>query len=57
VEDDGIGFDQDRAMKTTRTKGPLGLLIMRERAIQIDGEFTIESQIGKGTHVLVGIPL
>jgi len=57
VEDDGIGFDQDRAMKTTRTKGPLGLLIMRERAIQFDGEFTIESQIGKGTYVLVGIPL
>jgi len=57
VEDDGIGFDQDRTMKTTRPKGPLGLLIMRERAIQIDGEFTIESQIEKGTHILVGIPL
>jgi len=57
VEDDGVGFNKDEAMKITRGKGPLGLLIMRERAIQLDGEFTIESQPGKGTHVLVEIPL
>jgi len=57
VEDDGVGFNLDKAMKTTKGKGPLGLLIMKERAIQLDGEFTIESQPGKGTHVLVEIPL
>jgi len=57
VEDDGVGFNIDKAMKTTKGKGPLGLLIMKERAIQLDGEFTIESQPGKGTHVLVEIPL
>ena len=57
VEDDGVGFSKDEAMKITRVKGPLGLLIMRERAIQFDGEFTIESQPGKGTHLLVEIPL
>jgi PAS domain S-box-containing protein len=57
VEDYGVGFNQDKAMKITKGKGPLGLLIMRERAIQLDGEFTIESQPGKGTHVLVEIPL
>ena len=57
VEDDGVGFDQDKVMKTSKRKGPLGLLIMRERAIQLDGEFTLESQPGQGTHVLVEIPL
>ena len=57
VEDDGVGFDLDKAMKVTRRRGPLGLLIMRERVVQLDGEFTIESQIGKGTHLLVEIPL
>jgi len=57
VEDDGVGFNKDKAMKITKGKGPLGLLIMRERAIQLDGEFTIESQPDKGTHVLVEIPL
>jgi len=57
VEDDGIGFGQYMVMKTTEEELPLGLLIMRERAEQLDGEFTLESQAGKGTHVLVEIPL
>ena len=57
VEDDGIGFDQEETMKISKGKGPLGLIIMRERAIQLGGEFTIESQIDKGTHVLAEIPL
>lgn len=57
VEDDGVGFDQDKVMKPSERKGELGLLIMRERAVQLDGEFTVESKIGKGTHLLVEIPL
>ncbi len=57
VEDDGSGFDQDKVMKPSKGKGPFGLLIMRERAEQLDGEFTIESQAGKGAHLLVEIPL
>ena len=57
VEDDGVGFDQDKLIEPSKKKGPLGLIIMRERAVQLDGEFTIESQIGKGTHLLVEIPL
>jgi PAS domain S-box-containing protein len=57
VEDDGVGFDQDKVMTFSKNRGPLGILIMRERAEQVDGEFTLESQPGKGTHVLVEIPL
>ncbi len=57
VEDDGIGFDQDKVIKPSKGKGSFGLPIMRERAIQLDGKFTLESQPGKGTHVLVEIPL
>jgi len=57
VEDDGIGFDQDKVMKSSKGKGPFGLLIMKERAVQLDGELTIESQAGKGAHLLVEIPL
>lgn len=57
VEDNGAGFDLERAMKVTKRKGPLGLLIMRERAEQLDGDFVVESQIGKGTQLLVEIPL
>ena len=57
IEDSGVGFDQNKVMKPSKKKGPLGLLIMRERAVQLGGEFTVESQHGKGTHLLVEIPL
>ena len=57
AEDDGVGFDQDKVMTFSKKKGPLGILIMRERAEQLDGDFTLESHIGKGTHVLVEIPI
>ena len=57
VEDDGIGFDQRVAMKISKWQGPLGLIIMRERAIQLDGVFTLESTMGKGTIVMVEIPI
>jgi PAS domain S-box-containing protein len=57
VEDDGIGFEPDKVMKDMEGKGPLGLLIMQERVVQIDGELSIESRTGKGTHVLAEIPM
>jgi PAS domain S-box-containing protein len=57
VEDNGVGFDQDKAMKISKDKGSLGLVIMRERAMQLDGELTIESLLGKGTHILAEIPI
>lgn len=57
VEDDGAGFDRDGALKISKWQGAFGLIIMRERAIQLNGTFAIESQIGKGTHVLAEIPI
>jgi PAS domain S-box-containing protein len=57
VEDDGVGFIQDEAVKISEWKGPLGLVIMRERAMQLGGELHIESQPGKGTLVLAEIPI
>jgi signal transduction histidine kinase len=57
IEDDGVGFDTGKVMKTTKRKGPLGLLIMHERAELVDGEFAIESKPGKGTQVTVEMPL
>jgi signal transduction histidine kinase len=44
-------------MKISKGKGPLGLVIMRERTMQLDGELTIESFLGKGTHLLAEIPI
>ena len=47
IEDNGCGFDTDKV--DTRTH--LGLLGMRERAYAINAQFTLESVIGKGTHI------
>jgi nitrate/nitrite-specific signal transduction histidine kinase len=52
VHDDGIGFDPD-----TLSTDHFGLVIMRERAKLIGGTVEINSEIGKGTHLEVIIPL
>ena len=52
VEDDGVGFDLETAMASSR----LGLLGMRERAEMLGGSLTIESVIGSGTTVFVEVP-
>jgi PAS domain S-box-containing protein len=57
VEDDGVGFDARKKGWGSREKVPLGLLIMRERVVQVKGEFSIESRIGGGVHLLIEIPV
>ncbi len=57
VEDDGIGFVPKMVLNGSKEKGPLGVLIMRERAEQLGGKLIIESRIGRGTLLLVEIPL
>ena len=55
IEDDGRGFDPE-AQKTSGRKG-LGLLGMQERAGQLGGCVSIESNPGHGTTVFVRIPV
>ena len=57
IIDDGIGFDADRKQGGRKGKGGLGLLGMRERAIYVGGEFTIESARGAGTEIKVRVPV
>ena len=52
VEDDGRGFDPEQ-----ETNGGIGLLGMRERVALLDGSMTIESATGKGTTLVVEVPL
>jgi signal transduction histidine kinase len=56
VDDDGRGFDSDAAERPGRREG-LGLLGIRERAVQLGGDVRIESAAGRGTRVEVTIPL
>jgi len=53
VEDTGDGFDP----KEIRGKGGLGLISMEERVRLVKGDFTIQSQPGRGTTVEVFVPL
>jgi two-component system, NarL family, sensor histidine kinase UhpB len=50
VSDDGRGFAFDES------EGGLGIAGMRERALLIAGELTIESRPGKGTTVRLAVP-
>jgi signal transduction histidine kinase len=54
VEDDGVGFDRDE----TWVKGcGVGLVGMRERAALVEGTVQVESAAGRGTRVIVHVPL
>jgi signal transduction histidine kinase len=53
IVDTGDGFD----LKEVKRKGGLGLISMEERVRLVKGNFTIQSQPGKGTTVEVFVPL
>ncbi len=52
IEDNGIGFIPESVAEQTR----LGLFGMRERVEMLEGKFTIESSLGKGTTIQVEVP-
>ena len=52
VSDDGAGFDRGRLA----TEGGLGLIMMRERATQLNGTFEFDSAPGRGTTIRLVIP-
>ncbi len=55
VKDDGCGFDVFSAGASER--GHYGILGMRERIEQLGGQLSLVSDRGKGTQVLVTLPL
>lgn len=52
ISDDGAGFDPG----SLGTSGGLGLVMMRERATQLNGTFHFQSAPGRGTTITVVIP-
>jgi signal transduction histidine kinase len=57
IEDNGEGFDLQKAMRQTRSTQSMGLRNMRERIELLQGSFFIHSDVGKGTFVEVKAPL
>lgn len=53
VEDDGVGFDPDRRARS----GHFGLANLRDRATAVAGSLSIGSEPGKGTRIIVRLPL
>jgi signal transduction histidine kinase len=54
VHDDGCGFD---AANPPKSSGGFGLVGLRERAKELQGEFELKSAPGQGTTVAITIPL
>ncbi|MGE3977679.1 MAG: PAS domain S-box protein [Nitrospira sp.] len=53
IYDTGVGFD----LTDIRARHPgLGLVNMRERVRSVQGRLDIQSQLGRGTHIIVHIP-
>jgi len=57
VQDDGRGFNVAEVLDSYDQRGSLGLINMRERAELVEGTWTIESAIGRGTKVTLIVPL
>jgi NarL family two-component system sensor histidine kinase LiaS len=51
IADDGCGFD------TSAQHDGMGLNSMWERAESLNGEFTVESELGEGTRITVTLPM
>jgi signal transduction histidine kinase len=52
IDDDGVGFDQGPI-----SENRFGLISMRERAKLLGGLLEVRSEKGKGTHLLVSMPI
>ena len=52
IHDNGIGFNPE-----ARTKNRFGLISMRERVRLLGGSIEIRSEMRKGTHIVVTIPI
>lgn len=53
IEDAGAGFDGEQALARHASSGVAG---MRERALMLGGEFTLEAKPGNGTRLTVELP-
>ena len=57
IKDDGIGIDAEKVLKSTDARRGFGVFNVRERASLLGGKLEILSDKGKGTTLLVTIPV
>lgn len=56
IRDDGAGFNAFQPMPRTSGHG-MGLVDMKERAVSVGGTFTLTSNPGEGTEIIVELPV
>jgi two-component system sensor histidine kinase DegS len=57
VEDDGAGFHVNEVLSPENQRRSLGVASMKQRVEMLQGEFGLESAIGRGTRVAATVPL
>jgi len=57
VEDNGGGFNVDEALSEEGARGTIGLPSLSDRIAMLDGDLTIESDLGRGTRAEIVIPI
>jgi len=57
VSDDGVGFDVAQALRLDSRRLSFGLVSMQERVAALGGVLTLRSQPGRGTRVLISLPI
>jgi signal transduction histidine kinase len=57
IEDNGVGFNVGEVDMGYEKRSSLGMVNMRERTELVNGLFHLSSEVGKGTHIRVLIPV
>ena len=57
IRDNGVGFPVQQTLEKAQDEHKFGLIGMQERAYLLGGEMNIESSPGKGTTLMVKVPL
>lgn len=57
VRDNGTGFEMEKMKDKISSGNHFGIIGMQERVEMLDGEFRIDSVLGKGTDVYLTIPI
>jgi signal transduction histidine kinase len=57
IEDNGQGFDVEKVLASSSGIKGVGLVAIRERINSLNGDLQIRSEPGKGTQLLINIPM
>ncbi|WP_373056483.1 ATP-binding protein [Zunongwangia sp. H14] len=57
IDDNGKGFDPQKAKAGKSEAGGMGMTFMQERIKYINGRLFITSEVGKGTRITLNVPL